>query len=97
MDIQPSGVADAVEAYGDTAVPELAETEGFRGVLLVDRDTGHLISETIWRNPQALAASRSVAAAVGRYGRVDGLRDTRGRGIQRHIQFRTKGLRPPDA
>jgi hypothetical protein len=28
MDIQPSGVADAVEAYGDTAVPGLAETEG---------------------------------------------------------------------
>ncbi|HEX4661975.1 MAG TPA: hypothetical protein VH307_31650 [Streptosporangiaceae bacterium] len=65
MDIQPSGVADAVEAYGDTAVPGLAETEGFRGALLLaDRDTGHLISETIWRNPQALAASRSVAAAV---------------------------------
>src|SRR5260370_21119507 len=64
MDIQPSGVADAVEAYGDTAVPGLAETEGFRAaLLLVDRDTGHLINEIIWRNPQALAASRSVAAA----------------------------------
>lgn len=65
MDIRPSGVADAVQAYGDTAVLGLAETEAFRGaLLLVDPDTGHLISETIWRNPQALAASRSVAAAV---------------------------------
>ena len=65
MDIEPSRVEDAVEAYGDTAVPGLAETEGFCGsLLLTGRGTGHLISESIWRNPQALAASRSAAAAV---------------------------------
>lgn len=65
MDIEPSRVEDAVEAYGDTAVPWLAETEGFcAALLLTDRATGHSISEVIWRNRQALAASRSVAAAV---------------------------------
>ena len=65
MDIEPSRVADAVEAHGDTAVPRLAEAEGFCGaLLLVEPDTGHLISETIWRSPQTLAGSRSIAAAI---------------------------------
>ena len=65
MDIEPSKAEDAVEAYGDTVVPGLAETEGFVGsLLLAGRGTGCLISETVWRNPQALAASRSAAAAV---------------------------------
>lgn len=66
MDIEPSRVDDEVEAYGDTVVPWLAETEGFLGALLfVDPSTGHSISQTIWRNHQTLAASRSAAAAVG--------------------------------
>jgi len=65
IDIEPSKADDAVEAYGDTVVPGLAETEGFVGsLLLVGQDTGHLIGEAIWRNPQALAASRSAAAAT---------------------------------
>ena len=65
MEIEPSQADDAVEAYGDTAVPALAETEGFVGsLLLAGRGTGHLIGEAIWRDPQALAASRSAAAAV---------------------------------
>jgi hypothetical protein len=65
MEIEPSKADDAVEAYGDTAVPALAETEGFVGsLLLAGQGTGRLISEAVWRNPQALAASRSAAAAV---------------------------------
>jgi hypothetical protein len=65
MDVEPSRVEDAVEAYGDTAVPGLAETPGFcAALLLTGRSTGHLISESIWRNPQALTASRSAAATV---------------------------------
>ena len=65
IEIEPSKADDAVEAYGDTAVPELAETEGFVGsLLLVGQGTGRLISEAIWRNPQALAASRSASAAL---------------------------------
>jgi len=65
MDIEPSQVEDAVEVYGDTAVPMLADTEGFCAALLfVDQNKGRMISETLWRTPQALAASRSAAAAV---------------------------------
>ncbi len=73
MDIEPSRVEDAVEVYGDTVIPWLADTEGFCcALLLVDWNTGHSISETMWRTPQALAASRSVAAAV----RVDTVAST---------------------
>ncbi len=65
MDIEPSRVEDAVETYGDTVVPWLAETEGFLGaLLLVDPGAGRSISQTIWRNHQTLAASRTAAAAV---------------------------------
>jgi hypothetical protein len=65
VEIDPSQADDAVEAYGDTVVPALAETEGFVGsLLLAGQGTGQLISEAIWRNPQALAASRSAAAAA---------------------------------
>jgi hypothetical protein len=65
MDVEASRVEDAVEGYGDTAVPWLAETAGFRGaLLLVDWDTGHSISESIWDSPKTLAASRSAAARV---------------------------------
>ena len=65
MDFEPAAVEDAVEVYGDTAVPWLADTEGFCStLLLVDDQTGHAISETLWRNSEALAATRSVAAAV---------------------------------
>jgi hypothetical protein len=65
MDIEPARVPDAVEAYGDTAVPRLAETDGFcSALLLADQTSGHSISETIWRDPEALAASCSLAAEV---------------------------------
>ncbi len=65
MDFEPSRVEDGVEAYGDTVVPWLAETDGFcSALLLIDQNTGHSIGESVWSNPAALAASRSVAAAV---------------------------------
>ncbi len=65
MDVQPKAVDDIVEAFGDTAVPSLAVTAGFCSALLfADRDSGHLISETVWQDPHALAASRSVCAAI---------------------------------
>jgi hypothetical protein len=65
MDLDPAAVEDAAEAYGDTAVPWLAEGEGFyAALLLIDRNTGHSVSETVWRDREALAASRSTAAAV---------------------------------
>jgi hypothetical protein len=67
LDVKPREADDAIAWFGDTAVPWLADTDGFRGALLyVDRASGHLISETVWRNPQALAASRSAAEAIQR-------------------------------
>jgi hypothetical protein len=63
MDVEPSGVDDAVEVFGGTAVPWLAATDGFRCILhLVDHDSGRSISESIWRD-RGHAASRSAAAA----------------------------------
>jgi hypothetical protein len=66
IEIEPSKTDDLVEAYGDTVVPALAETEAFAGSLLLTGDgTGQLISEAIWGNPQALAAGRSAEEAAG--------------------------------
>jgi quinol monooxygenase YgiN len=65
MDVEPSDVDDAVEVFGDTAVPLLAETGGCRSILyLVDYISGRTISESIWTDAAAMAASRSAAAAA---------------------------------
>ena len=73
MDVERSKIENAVEVFGDTAVPWLAETEGFcSALLLVDHGSGRSISQTVWRDAQALAASRSTAAAV----RVDAVAAT---------------------
>ncbi len=75
MNVAPSAVEDTVEVFGDVAVPRLAETEGFCSALLfIDRSTGHSVTETLWRDSKALAASRSTAAAV----RVDTVLATNG-------------------
>lgn len=66
MDVDPPRIEDTVECFGATVVPRLADaTRGFCGaLLLVDRDTGRSISETMWASRKALAASRGEAAAV---------------------------------
>jgi len=65
MDVEPTGVDDAIEVFGDTAVPWLAETAGCRCILyLVDRHSGCTISESIWKDTEAMARSRSAAAAA---------------------------------
>jgi quinol monooxygenase YgiN len=65
MDVEPAAVPDAIEVFGDTVVPLLAETAGFHSALLfADPGSGRLISETVWRDAAALAASRSAAALV---------------------------------
>jgi heme-degrading monooxygenase HmoA len=65
MDLEPSQAEDAVAWYGDTAVPWLSDTGGFCGALLyVDWTSGHLISETVWRDAQAFTASRGTAEAI---------------------------------
>jgi hypothetical protein len=67
MNVEPSklsNIEDAVAWYGDTAVPLLAGASGFCAALLyADWSSGSLISETVWRDPQALAASQSAATA----------------------------------
>ena len=65
IEVKPSAAEEVIEAFGDSAVPLLAETPGFRSALLfADPASGHLISETVWRDPQARAASPSVAAVI---------------------------------
>ena len=65
MKVEPSQAEDAIEWFGDTAVPWLSDTGGFCGALLyVDWASGQLVSETVWRDAQALAASRNTAEAI---------------------------------
>jgi heme-degrading monooxygenase HmoA len=68
-------IEDAIASFGDSAVPSLAETAGFRGALLyAGWDSRRLISETIWRDTRALAASRSTAVQAEATGCM--IRDT---------------------
>jgi hypothetical protein len=83
MDVAPSTVEDTIEVIGDTTVPRLADTDGFCSALFfIDRGSGHSIVETSWRDPQALAGSRSTDAAV----RVDTVLATSGviRGVEEY-------------
>lgn len=65
LEVKPMGVADVVDVFGDTAVPWLAGTPGFCGALLFAAPArGRLISETVWRDPPARAASPSVAEMI---------------------------------
>jgi hypothetical protein len=67
MTVKPSmlsSVEDAAAWYGDTAVPRLADASGLCAALLyAGRASGRLVSETVWQDPRALAASRSTATA----------------------------------
>jgi hypothetical protein len=65
VEVKPSGVYDVIDVFRDTAVPWLAETPGFCGVLLfADPASGQLISETVWEDQRTRAASPSVAALI---------------------------------
>ncbi|MFY9932794.1 MAG: hypothetical protein WAK82_32805 [Streptosporangiaceae bacterium] len=65
MQVKPAGVPDVVDVYGDTAVPWLVDTLGFRETLLfADPADGQLISQTGWQTPAARAASPSVAEMI---------------------------------
>ena len=65
IQVKPTGVADVVHVYGDTAVPWLAGTPGFRETLLfADPAAGQLISQTVWRDPAARAVGPSVAEMI---------------------------------
>jgi len=68
MDAGPSQrakIEDAVAWYGDTAVPQLADTNGFCAALLyADWASGRVLSQTVWQDSRALATSRGTATAV---------------------------------
>jgi hypothetical protein len=67
FDTDPARVEDAIAAYEHTAVPWLTECDGFRSAMLyVDRCTGRSVGESMWRDTNALAASRSSAAVTRR-------------------------------
>ena len=65
MQVRPSQVDDVIEVVGDIVVPSLIETPGFCDALLfADPASGHLISETMWRDPGARAAAPSIASIL---------------------------------
>jgi heme-degrading monooxygenase HmoA len=67
VEVKPPGVPDVIDVYGDTAVPQLADTPGFCGALLFAAPaSGRLISQTVWRDPTARTASPSVASVLQR-------------------------------
>jgi quinol monooxygenase YgiN len=69
----PAALDAAIAGYEDTAVPWLTETDGFISAsLIVDRRSGRQVSQTVWRDIDALAKSRSAAAAI----RVDAVAAT---------------------
>jgi quinol monooxygenase YgiN len=93
MDAEPSAVEDVIEVFGDTAVPLLAETAGFHSALLLtDPPSGHLISETVWHDPQTLAASRD-AAAVARVETVSAT-NCMIRAVEEYIQVFSSARKP---
>jgi hypothetical protein len=65
FETDPAALDAAIAGYEDTAVPWLTETDGFVSTtLLVDRRSGRQLSQTVWRDVDALAKSRSAAAAI---------------------------------
>ena len=65
IEVTRSAVEDVIETFGDTAVPWLAESSGFCGAMLfADRGSGHLISQTLWRDARTRATSPSTAEVI---------------------------------
>ena len=65
IQVRPSQVDDVIEVVGDIAVPSLVVTPGFCDAFLFAQPaSGRLISETVWRDPEARAAAPSVAAVI---------------------------------
>jgi hypothetical protein len=61
----PATIEKTIAGYEDITVPWMTDTSGFCGeLLLVERGTGRSISQSVWRDAGALAASRSAAAEI---------------------------------
>jgi hypothetical protein len=64
-DFAPKSAGQIIIAYEDIALPWLTEADNFcTALLFIDRRAGRAISETLWRDSDALAASRSRDADV---------------------------------
>jgi hypothetical protein len=61
----PDRIEAVVQAYEDVELPWLLEADGFcTSVLLLDPGTGQGCQQTVWRDADALAASRGRAAVA---------------------------------
>jgi hypothetical protein len=64
-EVDRSQIDDAVAAYDAAAVPWFTEVDGLCSALLfVNRRTGQMVEETVWRDGIRLAASRGRAASI---------------------------------
>ena len=95
MDAEPAVVDDVIEVFGDTFVPWLAETTGFHSALLcADPASGRLVSQDIWHDLPALAASAAAArAAVARARRARSAPCAM-RAVQEYVQVFSSARRP---
>lgn len=90
MNVEPSklsNIEDAVALVRDTAAPMLADASGCVALLYADWSWGSLISETVWPDPQALAASQSAHGGRGRRRGSVGRHDRRYRGVPAGVQL----------
>jgi heme-degrading monooxygenase HmoA len=63
VECSPALTDNTIAGYEDIIVPWMTDTSGFcAALLLAERGTGRLISQSLWRDAGALAASRSSAA-----------------------------------
>lgn len=63
LSAEPSALDDAIEVFGDTVVPALADMEGFlSAMLLADRDSGRTIIQSVWLDTAVLRAGRGAPA-----------------------------------
>lgn len=63
--VKPLSAYEVVDVYGDSVVPDLAETPGTCGaLLLVAPDSGLNISETVWRDARARDSCPDVGAVI---------------------------------
>lgn len=64
LDTEPTSPDDVGAAYSGVRLAPLADSDGFcTAVLLVDRQSGRGVVETIWRDGPALVAARGGTAA----------------------------------
>jgi hypothetical protein len=65
FDVNPKRAEEAIAAYEDVALPWLEDAPGFsRALLMLHAGSGRAITESVWLDEGALAASRSADAVA---------------------------------